>query len=59
MVYLKPPEDEAISGTGIVIIDSGPHTGQRVEFEAEQCYLYGFSLARADLSFLFQTSKPF
>ena len=57
VVYLKPPEDgEEIINAGMLVIDSGPYTGQRIEFEAEKCYLYGFSLARADLSFLFQTS---
>ena len=58
VVYLKPPnENESSVCAGTAVIDSGPHTGQRIEFEAEQCFLFGYSLSRVDLSFIFQASK--
>ena len=59
VVYLKPPdeEDDRVVRSGIAVIDSGPHTGQRIEFEARQCFLFGYCLARANLSFILQTSK--
>ena len=51
-MYLKPPENDIVNA-GIAVIDSGPYAGQRLEFEADQCYLFGFSLSNADLSYLF------
>ena len=65
VVYLKPPgggtendsSGNAAVCAGTAVIDSGPYTGQRIEFEAEQCFLFGYCLARADLSFIFQASK--
>ena len=68
VVYLKPPgggtENDSSSDNqatavcaGTAVIDSGPYTGQRIEFEAEQCFLFGYCLARADFSFIFQASK--
>ena len=58
MVFLKPPnENESTVCAGTAVIDSGPYTGQRIEFEAEQCFLFGYCLSRADLSFIFRASK--
>lgn len=59
VVYLKPPnENESTVCAGTAVIDSGPYTGQRIEFEAEQCFLFGYCLSRADLSFIFQANEP-
>jgi len=58
---LKPPdenEENVFANAGIAVIDSGPYTGQRIEFEASQCFLFGYSLSRANLSFLFHANEP-
>ena len=56
IVYLKPSEHDIVNA-GIAVIDSGPYAGQRLEFEADQCYLFGYCLQSADLSYLFNKSK--
>ena len=55
-MYLKPSEHDIVNA-GIAVIDSGPYAGQRLEFEADQCYLFGYCLQSADLSYLFNKSK--
>ena len=58
VVHFKRPEnDKDYVSAGFAIIDSGPYAGQRIEFEAHQCYLYGYKLNQADLSFIFSTSE--
>ena len=57
VVFFKQPEYGDFTNAGFVVIDTGAYAGQRVEFEAEQCYLFGHNLARADLSYLFMTGK--
>lgn len=57
-MYLKPPSENVSSvSAGKAVIDSGPNAGQQIEFEAEQCFVYGYSLSRVNLSFIFQTSE--
>ena len=56
VVYFKKPEYGDFTNSGLVVIDSGPYAGQRIDFEAENCYLYGYNLARVDLSYIFTTS---
>ena len=55
-MYLKPSEHDIVNA-GIAVIDSGPYAGQRLEFEADQCYLFGYCLQSADLSYLFNKSE--
>ena len=58
VVYLTPPEEPkgpVISGTAV--IDSGDYLGQRVQFDRTVCFAFGFSLAKADLSFVFSRGK--
>ena len=60
IVHFSPPKDAEDSSAvtcGTAVIDAGEHAGQRVEFEASQCYAYGHSLAKADLSQVFNESK--
>lgn len=59
VVFLKPNHEdcEGPVSSGVVVIDSGPYTGQRVEFEADDCFLYGYPLGRAHLGYLFHSSK--
>ena len=58
MVYLKPPsEPEGPSTSGVAVLDSGEFLGQRVEFDRDVCSGFGFSLARADLSRVFDRGK--
>jgi hypothetical protein len=56
-VHFKRPEAGEAVTSGLAVIDSGPFVGQRIEFEAEHCYLFGYSLKRTDLSQIFQNSK--
>ena len=58
VVYLKPPsEPEGPSTSGVAVLDSGEFLGQRVEFERDVCSGFGFSLARADLSKVFDRGE--
>ena len=60
VVYLKPPsEPEGPSTSGVAVLDSGEFLGQRVEFERDVCSGFGFSLARADLSRVFDRGEIF
>ncbi len=64
VVYFNRPASDTASDnsavtSGLVVIDSGPYTGQRVEFEADQCYLFGYTLRNADLGQIFRISEFF
>ena len=59
LVHLKKPDYGDFTNSGLVVLDNGPYAGQRIEIDAEQCYLYGYNLGRTDLSYLFMTSKKF
>lgn len=52
----EPPTGPVTSG--IAIIDSGQYAGQRLEFEASECYAYGYCLQDADLSQVFSYDEP-
>ena len=56
-MHLKKPDYGDFTNSGLVVLDNGPYAGQRIEIDAEQCYLYGYNLGRTDLSYLFMTSK--
>ena len=58
-MHFKKPDYGDFTNSGLVVLDNGPYAGQRIEIDAEQCYLYGYNLSRTDLSYLFMTSKIF
>ena len=58
IIHLHEPEEGAtVVNSGVAVIDTGPFTGQRVEFESQQCKIFGHALGRSDLSLLFKFGK--
>ena len=62
IVHFNPPatpEESTAVVSGTAVIDYGKYAGQRVEFESSNCHAWGNSLAKADLSQVFNESKTF
>ena len=60
IVHFNPPatpEESTAVVSGTAVIDYGKYAGQRVEFESSNCHAWGNSLAKADLSQVFNESK--
>ena len=52
--FQRPDEPDGPVTCGTAVLDSGPFAGQRVEFDAQECFAFGYPLAKADLSQIFK-----
>ena len=52
-----PPGNTGVS-TGVVYIESGSHTDCKAVFDRKDCWLFGWSLEKADLQYILDLNEP-
>ena len=53
-----PPQGNTGVSSGVVFIESGEHIDQRAVFDRKDCWLFGWSLEKADLQYVMDLNEP-